>query len=187
MSGKAMNADTERWDTELAADLLPAYKAAVQREGELRAASLVNTDGSPSTFDMAYTENYLKAGTKAAAKSFNAATQNSLDAAHDAAETDDTIDPVERAYDARSGESKGFSLAAATGLAGFAAKVAGEQNTPASRQKVWNWSGTGDRHSDLDGESVSLDSAFSNELQYPGDPAGGPENNANCGCTMEII
>lgn len=185
--GKAMNADTDRWNRELAADLLPVYKSSVQAEGEAVSVGLVNSDGSASVFDMAYTEHYLEAGSKAAAKGFNTATQNSVDAGYAAEDDGETDDPVGRAFDARDGEAKGFALAVATGLAGFAAKEAGRQNTPESRMKRWVWSGLGDRHSDMDGEAVALDDAFSNDLQYPGDPAGGPAENANCGCTVEVF
>lgn len=43
---------------------------------------------------------------------------------------------------------------------------------------------TRDTHAALDGESVGLDQAFSNGLQYPGDPNGAPEETINCRCTM---
>lgn len=42
-----------------------------------------------------------------------------------------------------------------------------------------------DSHAAIDGESVGMNGTFSNGLAYPGDPAGGPEETANCRCWME--
>lgn len=43
---------------------------------------------------------------------------------------------------------------------------------------------TRDTHAALDGESMGIDQPFSNGLQYPGDPAGPPEEVISCRCTM---
>lgn len=43
---------------------------------------------------------------------------------------------------------------------------------------------TRESHAELDGVSVPLDDDFSNGLQYPGDPAGDPEEVYNCRCSM---
>lgn len=43
---------------------------------------------------------------------------------------------------------------------------------------------TRDSHADVDGESVPLDSKFSNGLEYPGEPGGAPAEVYNCRCTM---
>lgn len=43
---------------------------------------------------------------------------------------------------------------------------------------------TRDSHADVDGESVPVDSKFSNGLEYPGEPGGAPAEVYNCRCTM---
>lgn len=40
-------------------------------------------------------------------------------------------------------------------------------------------------HEAMDGETVGLDELFSNGLRWPGDPTGGPEDNAECHCRVE--
>lgn len=40
-------------------------------------------------------------------------------------------------------------------------------------------------HAAMDGETVGIDELFSNGLRYPGDPSGGPEDNAECHCRIE--
>lgn len=42
-----------------------------------------------------------------------------------------------------------------------------------------------DSHAEIDRQSVGLDGLFGNGLQYPGDPAGGAAETANCRCWME--
>lgn len=43
---------------------------------------------------------------------------------------------------------------------------------------------TRDSHADVDGETIPLDSKFSNGLEYPGEPGGAPAEVYNCRCTM---
>lgn len=42
-------------------------------------------------------------------------------------------------------------------------------------------------HQRLDGETVDVDSTFSNGLRYPGDPRGDPKEVYNCRCTMRTV
>lgn len=41
-------------------------------------------------------------------------------------------------------------------------------------------------HEAMDGETVGIDELFSNGLRWPGDPTGGPEDNAQCHCRVEF-
>jgi len=54
------------------------------------------------------------------------------------------------------------------------------------KTKTWNVNSANPReaHAALDGETVALDERFSNGQLWPGDPAGGAENNANCRCSV---
>jgi HK97 family phage portal protein len=54
------------------------------------------------------------------------------------------------------------------------------------RSKTWNVNSANPRpeHASMDGETVGIGELFSNGLRWPGDPAGGAENNANCQCSV---
>ena len=56
-------------------------------------------------------------------------------------------------------------------------------------QKTWqvNSGNPRDTHSALSGETVGLDDTFSNGMRWPGDPAGGPSEVANCQCSMTFV
>lgn len=42
-------------------------------------------------------------------------------------------------------------------------------------------------HAEMDGETVAIGEQFSNGLEYPGDPAGDPEEVYNCRCTLVAV
>jgi len=53
--------------------------------------------------------------------------------------------------------------------------------------KTWIWSQLKhSRHEDMGDETVPAYQAFSNGMQYPGDPAGGVRQTANCKCLLEV-
>ena len=54
-------------------------------------------------------------------------------------------------------------------------------------QKTWlatDDSRTRKSHREVDGETIPLNEEFSNQLMYPGDPMGAPEEVYNCRCTL---
>jgi len=55
--------------------------------------------------------------------------------------------------------------------------------------KIWTWApglqgGVRDDHAAMDGEEAPINGYFSNGMKYPGDPSFGPEDNANCACSI---
>jgi HK97 family phage portal protein len=54
--------------------------------------------------------------------------------------------------------------------------------------KVWQVNSGNPRsiHAALSGEAVGIKERFSNGMKWPGDPAGGPENNSNCQCSLRF-
>lgn len=52
--------------------------------------------------------------------------------------------------------------------------------------KTWIVNSSRSRHPELNGEEVPLFEAFSNGMQYPGDPAGGTDQTAGCTCTLHL-
>jgi hypothetical protein len=59
-------------------------------------------------------------------------------------------------------------------------------NAGGLRTKTWvvNSSNPRDTHLRMDGETVGIRDRFSNGMRWPGDPAGGAEENANCRCSV---
>jgi hypothetical protein len=71
-----------------------------------------------------------------------------------------------------------------------AANFGAFEGAKASQLKTKTWrthsSNPRDEHLALDGETVGIRDLFSNGMRWPGDPAGGAENNANCQCGVEF-
>lgn len=178
--------DAARWDEELTADLLKAYKAAVAREGGIQAERL------GGSFDMAYVENYLTAGAETAAKRINAQTVEAVNAAADRAEGKATAGKLAAlvALDGMIADrSEELGVGTATHLLAFAAIEAGRQTSTPEQPRMKTWIGSklpDSRHRSVDGESVPLYTAFSNGMQYPGDPSAGAAQTARCRCLLDI-
>ena len=77
-----------------------------------------------------------------------------------------------------------------TSGAGMGKQAAAEQSDGAWT-KVWHHDGAPvhprDWHEAMEGEEVPIDDAFSNGLQFPGDPDGDPEETINCTCSVEYV
>ena len=54
------------------------------------------------------------------------------------------------------------------------------------KTKTWQVNSSNPRpeHAAMDGETVGIEDLFSNGMRWPGDPAGGADNNANCQCSV---
>jgi len=78
------------------------------------------------------------------------------------------------------------AVSAVTSAASFGAHEAASAG--GLRSKTWrvNSSNPRDEHIALDGVSVGIRERFPNGMRWPGDPAGGAENNANCNCSVEF-
>jgi hypothetical protein len=185
-AGSSVRANTNRWNDELAADLRKTTMKFVTAEGHVVAERLMGT------FDPSQVVNFIKAGSAAAATGINIGTQKKIDAAREnkkATASADTMydDVFDNAINVRAAE---IGRTHATLISGFAAYEAGRQNPGAPgtiRVKEWVASGgTTDRHSHLQGESQLITSAFSNGMQYPGDPTGDTDQTANCQCMLDV-
>lgn len=78
------------------------------------------------------------------------------------------------------------AVSGVTTAANFGATEAA--NAGGLRQKTWivNSSNPRAEHAAMNGETVGIREKFSNGMRWPGDPAGGAENNANCLCSVEF-
>lgn len=180
-SGTAV--DAKRWNDELGKDLALLGLKTVRAEGDATAARLAGE------FDSDQVVNYVKAGAEAMARNVNAVTAEKIRNSTEGKAEED-IDPRKQVLeDAIESRSDSLGMNRATGLAAFAAMEAAKQNPPArgERQKEWIWSRLANsRHESLSGQQVGLYKAFPNGMQYPGDPKGGAEQNANCECVLFV-
>ncbi len=76
------------------------------------------------------------------------------------------------------------AVSAVTSAASFGSSEAARAG--GLKTKTWKVNSSSPRasHSAMNGETVPIDSRFSNGMRWPGDPVGGAENNANCQCSV---
>ena len=77
-------------------------------------------------------------------------------------------------------------LSGVTSAANFGSNEAA--NAGGLRQKTWRVTSSNprDAHAAMNGETVGIRDLFSNGMRWPGDPAGGADNNAGCQCSVEF-
>lgn len=168
--------DAERWDSELAADLLKMYA----NSSEAAARSALEAAGLDG-YDVDRTIAFLDEAARRSAASINEATKAAVDAALDA---DSPVgDVFGAAVEQRAGE---IAATVVTFASGFGAVEAARQNSPTGT-KTWRTTSTKPRssHARMDGETVSLDDDFSNGLKWPGG-VGDPDETAGCRCAVDI-
>lgn len=176
--------DEDRWNDELAEDLLPVLKSISASHGRGIARRL------DTKYDEERTENYLKAMAAGRAKGINVSTKLKLDAA---LEEEDEEEALKAAFEKREGfdaDVQGMNIAtvvACWGL-GEAVRQAKDQGSTATVLKMWV---TGENprpdHAAMSGETVPIDANFSNGADWPGDDVLGPDGTCGCNCTTEVI
>ncbi|WPM94328.1 portal protein [Arthrobacter phage Cupello] len=176
--------DADRWNDELAADL---FQLALSMSSALGAKQAEALGFDPTSYDVDRTLEFLKAVAASRAEWVNEATREQLEAAI-ADESEDAPGPAsvfETAAAQRSG-SAGRALAATVGA--FALTEAGKQLARDRTVKTWRTTSSDPRksHARMDGETVPIDSKFSNGLNWPGDPIKGPDEVAGCECTVDV-
>jgi len=176
--------DDERWNEELGADL---FRLNVLTAGEF-GKRLVEELGSLDDFDGEAFEGgmlpWLEEHSRVQAENVNGYTREQVQLALLEA------DPKQALKDlfvlaistwvwrqARSGVTTASNFGAHEG-----AKAGG------LKSKTWrvNSGNPRDAHAAMNGQTVGIRENFSNGMRWPGDPAGGAENNANCMCSVEF-
>lgn len=184
LNAKADWWDEERWNKELADDLFGLALEITSEIGQGQARAL---GFSPDDYDVERTVNFLKTVARNRAEWVNAATKKKLDEVlQQADEVSDAVTGVyEEARNART-LSAGNALVAA--LAGWTATEVVRQNVGSGGSKTWLTNSGNPRpsHAAMDGETVGVNQAFSNGMQWPGDPAGGVDQVAGCCCGVEV-
>lgn len=174
--------DADRWDGELAEDLLRVTHTLSDLLGKAEAARL----GFPGDYNPDQTVAFLRSVAERRAKAINETTKAQVETAI----ADEDADPA--AVFGASAEERAVAagVTLATFAAGFAAREAGEQIAVAQGVepvKTWRVTSSNPRssHSAMSGETVPVSERFSNGMDFPGD-FGDADEVAGCRCTVDI-
>lgn len=177
--------DEDRWNTELADDLEEPMDSIADAHGTEVAKAI------GAIYSAERTRKYLRAMAEGRAKAINDSTLEKL---QEAMEDDDEENTPAHVFEEREeNQSKmlgrGLALATAMWAANHEApQQAAEQGIHKTVEKMWV---TGENprpsHQAMDGETVPIDSTFSNGAYWPGDDNLDPDESCNCNCSTEII
>jgi len=173
--------DSERWDKELAADILAA-SLKVTKAAALSALDAMGEDAYAYNVDQ--TEAFLEKVAERIAGQVNATTLSALEDAQAEDEPDlaHVFDVAEESRAAKSG------MTAAATFLGFGMVEAAQQARPEAKKR-WKTNSGNSRssHKRINGETVPIDEKFSNGLKWPGSFSGDVDEVAGCKCSVVII
>lgn len=178
--------DSDRWNQELAEDMLPALTSIADLHGAEAAEAL------EWSYDTDLTRAYLEAAALGRATRINAQTQRRLELAMEDAEDPD-LDGV---FDKREEYAEVLGRSAATEIASWSVREAAHQaqsdGAPSIARRVVlkEWiTGMNARpsHAMMNGERVPIDATFSNGQNWPGEDTGDPDESCGCNCSTEVI
>ncbi len=168
--------DGDRWDSELAADMFRLNSATAQVWGKWI------TDQLEAELDADRMANYLQVVSENAAGRINAATREQVASA---LLSEMPKDAVKNLFDvAITSRASEIAATGVNGAANFGAHEGAKQGGLRTKTWVVNSANPRDEHAAMAGETVDIGDLFSNGMRWPGDPAGGAENNANCCCSV---
>ncbi|MFZ1361452.1 MAG: phage portal protein [Candidatus Nanopelagicales bacterium] len=173
--------DEDRWNDELADDLLAVAQSVVAQAGKSAAGDL---SLDPADFDTDRTVEWLRSLNKRVASQINAATKRQIDAVLE--EAGDVVDVFTTAKEDRAPEA---AITLGTTLVGFAVIEAARQLAPKQTVKTWVVTSRNPRasHAAMDGETVPIEEPFSNGAMWPADAiALDVDEVAGCQCAVDI-
>jgi len=168
--------DTARWDRELRTDIYRLNTMTATAWGEYVTGEL------EVELDAAQMLPWLSENARIAAEEINATTKAQI---AEALTQEEPRSMVQRLFEvAISSRAAQIATSRVTTASVFGAQEGARQG--GVRRKTWqvNSSNPRDEHKALDGETVGIEQVFSNGMRWPGDPAGGADNNANCQCSV---
>lgn len=178
--------DEDRWNDELAEDILPLINSTADAHGK-EVAEAIGFE-----YNTEQTRRYLKEMAKGRARAINDATYRKLQAAID--DDEDEENTPAHVFEVRENkDSITFGRSLALAAAGWAAvheapKQAQQQGIEKTVEKRWV-TGTNPRpsHALMNGETVPVDEPFSNGAFWPGDENLDVDESAGCNCSTEVI
>jgi len=179
--------DADRWDSELSDDL---YALALSTAKHVSAEVLESIGFGPDAYDENRTLKFLRAVADSRAGMINSTTRDQIQAALDGDLDDDAEGSTPAGVFEVAESSRVPSAAAAlvTTFSAFATTEAVKQVAGDRATKTWITTSGNPRasHAAMNGETVGVEELFSNGMNWPGDPAGGPDEVAGCYCDVEI-
>ncbi len=168
--------DGERWDEELAADVLKLNTATATVWAK-HMTDLLGVD-----LDEERMAPYLAANAERTAAGINRTTMERIGEALLAEVPKDAVKQVFEI--AQTSRAREIATGKVTSMANFGSHEGAKQG--GLKTKTWQVNSLDPRpeHAEMNGETVDIDDLFSNGMRWPGDPAGGAENNANCACSV---
>ena len=173
--------DEERWDTELAEDLLPLIMDVADAHGK-STAGILGTE-----YIKELTAAYLRKLTEGRAHAINSSTlEKLLDA------IEEELEPAEVFEKRENHDAETFGQALATQVAGWAMLEAVHQaqdhGYSKTAEKEWV-TGPNSRpsHAAMNGQRVGIDEKFSNGADWPGDDNLSPDESCGCNCSTDVI
>jgi hypothetical protein len=175
--------DGERWDRELADDLL-ALGLKVSTDVAVGVVQQLGFDDD--AYDADRTVAFLREVAKSRAGMINSTTRDQVQAILDGDGPDDADSPAHVFDVAKESRASEAAVTLATTFATFGTVEAGRQTGAA--QKTWVVTSANPRpeHAAMDGETVGIDDMFSNGAKWPGDPVLGADGVAGCTCDVEV-
>ena len=170
--------DAARWNRELTADMFAMNTATATAWAKHVAREL----------DLELDEDrmlpWLEENARIAAEEINAATQDQI---ADAMTEEDPVDAVKLLFGAAiASRAVNIATSHVTTASVFGSQEAARQG--GLRTKTWQVNSGNPRpeHAAMDGLTIEIGELFPTGQRWPGDPAGGAENNANCRCSVRF-
>lgn len=177
--------DAQRWDGELAADLLLLGSKMALSAAH---ATMDKMGLDPADFDPQVIAGWLAAHAEGVAKAINAATAADLSETLAVFEAPaDAITAINGLFDLWSGSrATRIATTLTSAMSGFGTVEAGRHHGGDGATKTWI---TGENprpeHAALNGETVGIDAEFSDGSRWPGG-SGNAELDSNCNCDVSI-
>lgn len=176
--------DEERWNDELAEDLLPIIEEIADKHG-MDTADVLGTE-----YGREITRAYLKKLTEGRAHAINASTFEKL--VEVIKSEDEDVAPADVFEKRENKDADTFGQSLANAIAGWALleAVHQAQDNGFEKKVEKEWvTGPNSRptHAAMNGQRVGIDEKFSNGAKWPGDDVLSPDESCGCNCTTEVI
>ena len=168
--------DGRRWNDELTGDFRKLSHATTMEFARYVSEQI------GAEMDESEMEAWIAENSRIAAENVNGVTRSQIAGALG---TEDPLDALKSVFElALSVRAAEIAFSRTTSLANFGTMNAARQG--GLKSKTWHVNSSNPRpaHAAMSGATVGIKELFSNGMMWPGDPAGGADNNSNCSCSI---